>query len=167
MCTASGQIVQYQITSHLSLVFLLSHILYKLIECLDDILFLEIFQQFCKNSVYTKRVCLCRSLRAKKKINDFWLDQVKWPHRGVNGKKEGWSVELCELSECMTQQGTEEFDHWHQMDSGKHLQHLGILFRLSRVTFSTSFITSLSRQTRRVEQSKKHREAQSFVETFG
>ena len=77
MCTASGQIVQYQITSHLSLVFLLSHILYKLIECLDDILFLEIFQQFCKNSVYTKRVCLCRNLRAKKKINDFWLDQVK------------------------------------------------------------------------------------------
>ena len=30
------------------------------------------------------------------------------------------------LWECMTQQGIEEFDHWDQMDSEKHLQHLGI-----------------------------------------
>ena len=61
-------------------------------------------------------------------------------------------------SECMTQQGTEEFDHWHQMDSRLknicNILEFSFAFQFSGVTFSTSFITYKQRDKQKSGEAK-------------
>ena len=70
----------------------------------------------------------------------------------------------------MTQQGTEEFDHWHQIDSRLknicNILEFSFAFQFSRVTFSTSFITYKQRQAAEEWRSKAKSVEQSILK-FG